>query len=905
MGLTDFLRLILPTTGTYYTVQINEKSTRQFTHQSIEDAAASLMQINARHNNAFIATGSFKGKRTQQDCKAKCAWYIDIDCKPGKDYDDKKLAMAALKDALKGGLPQPSIIVDSGNGFHIYWVISDEVKATEWRILADTLDVAVATLGLKVDPTSTKDSARILRAPETGNYKDPKRPLPCEVKLNTGTYYTAASLKKAFEPFADKAKPNNVVNLPIPQGADDALWAGLPEGKPSNAQSMIDQCPLYAEAIATGGKDHAEPLWRGLIKTLVYVDDGADYIHKIGDQHADYNSNHTIKKYQQGVRSKADSGPYLCTTLGKHSATCQTCPYWGTIKTPLALAYGVKSLLPYPWRDGAYGVERYDPDDDEWTMTIPYHVSGLKVAHVQGGPALLKFVMDKEEIDTNLAQLIKNDLLATVLANHGIMLNPPNLDETRRLMSSWIKQLRDNRQIETAIKQFGWTPKGFHYGGVIYDKDGNESEAFKADSHVAEVFSPHGELEPWQKCANHILSQKRHAVWAMLASSFGAPLMKFTGVTGAVLSVVSQDTGTGKSTALRVAQGVWGHPLKGAFSIDDTTNLVAHRMGVLNNLPGFWDEVRGKDQVDLFIRNIFRMGQGQEKKRLTSNITERESGGWSTMLVIASNEALNDHIDRQVGNSDAGTARVFELYASAIKDETMNNAEAQHMYLQVEDNYGHAGEIYARWLAQNKDKAKELVQRTAQTLNKSLKTNSDERYWIGTMSCLLAGAGIANSLGICQFNMKEFKEYLIDHFKDMRMEKKKEWNTPEERSLKYLVRFLHQHKDQTIKSDYLPTKGKRAYKIYRDAIKQPAIVRVAKKPPIIRIIKEDFKQWLYEHMNGAGFSHVITDLKNMGAIETRGSVDAGTNVASSGRQGTLDFPCNLPALKEALGDWID
>jgi len=906
MQLREFLKAILPSKGTYYTAQQEQtKPLRQFKHDSIEDAALKLLDMTKSQSNCYIATGSFKNKRTQADCRAKKAWYIDIDCKPGKDYDSKALAMAALKEALKGGLPQPSIIIDSGNGFHIYWVIAEEVDAVRWRGVAEMLDHAVAALGLNVDPTSTKDSARILRAPETLNWKDPKRPIPCEVKIDTHKIYSYPALLKLFEPYKTVAKPSNVIHMPVPQGMPDDLWAGLPEGKANKAQDMIDQCPLFGEAIATGGKEHLEPLWRGLIQTLVYVDDGEDYIHAISDQHPDYNPHHVAAKYKAAFNKKDEAGPYLCQTLAKHSTTCQTCPYWGTIKTPLALSYGTKGLLPYPYRDGAHGVELYDPDEDEWAQVINYHVSDYQIAQSANSPTYVKFVMDGEQIDSDMVVTTDNKSLSVLLAHHGLSLNDPNLLQMRRLMVAWTQQLRNNRQVHAATREFGWCGKGFHYGGIMYAADGTETPSFKTDVNLYNIFSPHGDIGPWQKCANHILSQPRHAVWCMLAASFGSPLMKFTGATGAVLSVVSQDTGTGKSTAMRVAQGVWGHPMRGMFMIDDTTNLVGNRMGVLNNLPGFWDEVREREQVHQFIKNIFRMGQGQEKKRLTSNITERESGGWSTMLIVASNEALRDHIEQQVGNSDAGAVRVFELYADAIQDTTMNNDQAQHMYLKVEENFGHAGAKYAKWLAMNKDKAKQTVQGIASKLNTDLKGTSDERYWIASMSCMLAGAAIATSLGICAFDMKEFKEYLIKEFLKMRSEKYEEWETPQARSIKLLVRFLHEHKDQTVKSDLIPSRGKRPYKIFKDAFKQPVVVRVATDSAIVRIIKEDFKDWMYERMKGAGYGHVIKDLEKMGAVPIRGSVDAGTSLASSGRQMCLDFPMNAPSFKAALKDWLD
>jgi hypothetical protein len=907
MQLTDFLRTVLPTQGNYYTVQItNQGIVRQFNHETIEASVDSLRQIKARHHNAFFATGAFRGKRTQGDCTTKRCWYVDIDCKPGKEYDSKALAAQALKEALIAGLPRPSIVVDSGNGYHLYWAIKDEVSKGTWEDWSHAIENACAVTGLKIDPTSTKDAARILRAPETLNQKNPDHPLPCKVVIE-GKLFDFESFKKAFEKYKQATpthKPSNVV--PINQANPDMnseLWGGLQASKPSKTQDMIDQCPLFGEAVATGGQHHVEPLWRGLIKTLVYTDDGIDYIHKISDQHPDYDPAKVDKKYAEGLRTKSDNGPYLCATFAKNSNVCQTCPYYGNINSPIALAYGQKSLLPYPWRDGTYGVERYNSDDDEWEQVIPWRIGSVSIACDFGVATYVKFNMGDKTINTDMTQFGDPRTTNTLLAKYNRTMNQPHIQELTRLMNAWTKELEERKQSHPMVSSLGWTKDGFHYGGKIYNKDGSDTPAFIKDQNFHDTFSPHGDIGPWQQCANHILSQPRHAVWCILAAAFASPLVTFTGSVGAILSVVSRDTGTGKSTAMRVAQAVWGNPQGGMLAVDATDNAVAHRLGTLTHLPAYWDEVREKDEVQKFIKTIFRIAQGIEKQRLTSSIQERAVGKWELMLTVASNEAMRDHIEQVGGSSDAGMARVYEIYAAPIKDESMDDATARHFYSKASKNYGCAGAEYAAWLAQNEASAKDLVNKIEQGLAKALMTTSDERFWLTTMSTLLAGAFLANKIGICKFNVPELKTYLVEQFHEMRTVKKTKYEKPLDHSVSMVARFIHEFKDFTIKSDLMPMKGKRTYKIMRNAIKNPPSVRIAVTDKIIRVVQRDFEQWLYGQY-GATVTHVMKDLTDQGMKRVRSSIDAGTDLGG-GRQQCLDFPLTNQAFKKALGDLAD
>ena len=110
---------------------------------------------------------SIKGKGTIESCNMTNAIYLDFD----------NMALDEIQYRIDNSrLPLPSMIVNSGHGYHVYWLL-DKPAGKEIKPITDKL----AEL-LKADTVAT-DTARVLRIPDTMNVKDD--PVPCKlVELN-------------------------------------------------------------------------------------------------------------------------------------------------------------------------------------------------------------------------------------------------------------------------------------------------------------------------------------------------------------------------------------------------------------------------------------------------------------------------------------------------------------------------------------------------------------------------------------------------------------------------------------------------------------------------------------------------------------------------------------------------
>ena len=132
--------------------------------------------------------------------------YADLDCGDGKRLPNKTAALKKLSSLALLGLG-PSVLVDSGNGFHAYWPLREPVPADErrdWqrvmRALADSLDA---------DPSVT-DLPRILRVPGTINWKRVDEPRPVELVSIDARRFTLLDFDDLLPALPQLAAPHRV-----------------------------------------------------------------------------------------------------------------------------------------------------------------------------------------------------------------------------------------------------------------------------------------------------------------------------------------------------------------------------------------------------------------------------------------------------------------------------------------------------------------------------------------------------------------------------------------------------------------------------------------------------------------------------------------------------------------------
>jgi hypothetical protein len=92
--------------------------------------------------------------------------------------------------------------------------------------------------------------------------------------------------------------------------------------------------------------------------------------------------------------------------------------------------------------------------------------------------------------------------------------------------------------------------------------------------------------------------------------------------------------------------------------------------------------------------------------------------------------------------------------------DAIDPAVAKDMFdHQLMDNHGHAGRVYATWLVNNLERAKQAALATQAKLDRELKLTPRERFWSAVMAANLTGGAIAKSIGLIDWDMPSIYDW--------------------------------------------------------------------------------------------------------------------------------------------------
>lgn len=767
----DFLSDVLPSNGHY--AYFDRKNNHFVTNQ--KDLVKHLIQADEAGRDAYFATGSYlvKGSRKANNVDHKRSLYLDIDCGPGKPYADQKTGVAALIAFSRTvGMPPPTWIVSSGNGLQPHWCFDKSVNPSTWRKLADMLKSVCAAQKLHADPSVTSDLTRILRIPDTHNHKDANNPKPVKA-IKTGNKYPVTR----FDTLLRKhLTPGFRALHGMEQNLNAALSDNLYEKVPRFAAQIVTECDVLKDAVKTHGVKHTEPLWSSLLHLLAFCEDGEKFIHEIGSAHPGYTHASTVAKYNSKLAAIADNealGPTTCAHIAQDSSLCATCPKQGTVKSPITVGKALADALELPtgYQQRADGIYAVEPDGGALHI-LPILIHRFGVFEPVGADGEMTLSMEwsypgqpHRHFNPTLTVAQDPKSLRLVCSPNKLGLLPSHHMVLAGLMGSWAQALMQAGHTQAHSMQYGWTgesgKQGFAAGEYIFWDDKSKELTSVGSASIRELYKPRGDLEPWKRTAELVLRRNDMATTCAVASAFGAPLTKLLGIAGCAMSIVSEESGTGKSLALKVAAATWGCPNNTINALDDTPASVIERLSMLNNLPAYWDELRLEADVEKFISTVlFRLSQGKSKARLNSDAQLKATSTWNTLMCVASNEALRGHIKDTVTGSNAGLMRLLELHVTPL-DKSINSMDGLQGAEQLESNYGVAGQMYAEYISAHHDYAKSRVLALMAYLNKFSHDEQPERFRIATAACLLIGAKLANDLGLTKFPLKDMLKYLI------------------------------------------------------------------------------------------------------------------------------------------------
>lgn len=211
-----------------------------------------------------------RGKARKSDLLALTAFHVDVDGKDQPDAPDwkdeaavtkwrgQKKAMLPL--AQFSGLPDPSVVVWSGGGFQLFWLLPEplvlplggpdrDALIARYERVNKALGAAVTRLWLKAD--HTHNAERIMRLPGTTNWPDAKKrkagrvPAPAFVhEPDQGVRHTLEDLEADLKKLEDFAL--QIEDAAVPSPREEAPAAAVHEDRADTGGAA----PAEAEAMA-------------------------------------------------------------------------------------------------------------------------------------------------------------------------------------------------------------------------------------------------------------------------------------------------------------------------------------------------------------------------------------------------------------------------------------------------------------------------------------------------------------------------------------------------------------------------------------------------------------------------------------------------------------------------------
>jgi len=813
----DLLNAVLPEDGWFAVVGIKGKSIKQElvqTRQELDVIAQKFMQ---EERNVFFGCAKYATdqSRTKANVLALKSMWVDIDCgetkaAEGVGYATQNEGLIKLQDFCKLiGLPKP-IIVNSGRGLHVYWPFTEPVDRRQWEPVAARLSELCNTHNFLVD-ANVFEVARILRIPETLNFKDSP---PSEVSVITaGQPIDFAAFTKLLG-VKEVATPSIFNTAPLVQEAGlNVLTQSLAGNTIQKFRNIMIRgehgCQQLNHAFLNQS-DIPEPLWWSALTVANQCIDRDKAIHMMSSQHPDYDVISTERKATQGG---AEAGPHRCATFEKHNpGGCNGCKWQGKIHGPIALSKEVLEedeheeielevevpeedelgivdeelpqykipAYPKPYQKGPSGAIYLPPNGEEAEPFCVYEHALYVVKRIKdpdlGHVNLMRLHLPLDgvvEFIVPQAIVAVKEELRKVLAKNGVAGTPTQMNHLATFVNSFVKNLQYSKKVEVMRTQFGWAENNtkFILGDREISKDGTYgSPPSTTTKAIAQHIGPVGDFGKWKDAFNMYArpGMEPHAFAALTA--FGAPLFKFTGLSGAIINVIYKYGGSGKSTTLFMCNSVYGHPEKLGSIWKDTTAAKIQRMGIMNNLPYTVDEITNITPEE-FSNLAYSMSQGRGSDRMkgATNELRENSTTWQTMSLASANASFYEKLMSVKAGGNAEMLRLFEY--EVAPNNVISTEEGKRMFdHQLKSNYGHAGEVYLKWLVNNLPEAVSTILRIQAKIDAELKLTAPERFWSAVAACNITGGLIANNLGLSDYDMKAVYAWVCQTIQCMRDE---------------------------------------------------------------------------------------------------------------------------------------
>ena len=821
--LKQFYEKALPSQGVYCVSGLHQRRMANRFAETLDGVFEEIEKFKKKGSDVFVALGTFEGySRKADDCLFVRSFFIDLDVGEGKEYDSKEAAHAALYK-LEGaaGLPTP-VVIDSGGGIHAYWIMDTDIPKDVWKPAAEIFKT-ICLEHIAIDPVVTADAARIMRCPETFNYKT-GIPRPTSVITDTIHVYSWQEFKSFLygdiSEIIERPQETQDILASVPKGLDDDTKALLkldnfPRKFEVLAQKSVDEEGGCAQVkfMCENVKTLEEPLWWAGLSLAKFCDDGATAIHEFSEEHPEYTHAKTEEK------TAAIPAPRTCAWfIDNYPSRCDGCKHRGNITSPITLA---REFIPaktnteesvwqvpnpqkipdfpdllMPFVRGQNGGIYFVPapkvdkkgvkhqDDPILILSHDLYPVSRMVSPLDGECLQMRLVLPKDghrEFLLPMKHVYAKEALKSIMSSNGVFFASHHDQHIMNYVIKWGQYLQTTEAALQMRMQMGWTKersvdtedwptRSFVIGKKEITYKGETIDA--PSSPFVKGFSKHlikhGTFKRWRESMDYLSNPgfELHAFASM--SGLGSPLMCYTNTSGVVMSLFG-DSGNAKTGAMYAGLSMFGHP-KNMSVVDGTDNGFTGRYLGLHSILFGLDEVGDKDGKELG-KLIHNVSHGKAKIRMQASVNAEREYEMSASLIamVTSNHGIYGILEAAKANPNGEAARLIEFVVKRPDMLEKDSRLGKYIFDAFNYNYGHAGPMFIKEIITRGDNY--VLDHILAWEDKFIRDFGDYveyRFYQNLLGVNMAAGTIANEHNITAYALDRTYEVTVANMIDIR-----------------------------------------------------------------------------------------------------------------------------------------
>lgn len=298
------------------------------------------------------------------------------------------------------------------------------------------------------------------------------------------------------------------------------------------------------------------------------------------------------------------------------------------------------------------------------------------------------------------------------LASKGLSIAPST--NARNLLAAYIKVWPVDARAR-CVERLGWHDDVFVTPTAAIGAS-NERIVFQNNHAIELATTLAGTAAQWRDFVAALARGNSRLMFA-LSCAFAGPLLKLVGEDSGGFHLRGGSS-TGKSTALKVASSVWGHPLRFVRTWRLTTNGLEGLAVLHNDSILILDEL---SQVDPGAAGdaAYMLANGQGKARANRNGQAKATQHWRELFLSAGEESLSAIMERAGKKANAGQdIRLAEIEADAgaglgLFEELHGYASPATLALALKDSaetyHGCVGEEWLGFLVRDRQTLVDLL----------------------------------------------------------------------------------------------------------------------------------------------------------------------------------------------------